>query len=36
MAPIEKDLILKEKLKKMKKNGLNNYHRQLFLKLKDL
>ena len=33
MAPIEKDLILKEKLNKNEKEWLNNYHKTVFKKL---
>ena len=34
MAPIEKDLILKEKLNKNEKNWLNNYHKTVFKNLR--
>ena len=33
MAPIEKDLIIKEKLSKKEKNWLNNYHKTVFKNL---
>ena len=33
MAPIEKDLILKEKLDKNEKEWLNNYHKIVYKKL---
>ena len=34
MAPIEKDLIIKEKLNKNEKNWLNNYHKTVFKNLR--
>ena len=34
MAPIDKDLIIKESLNKDEKNWLNNYHRSVFTNLK--
>ena len=34
MAPIEKDLIIKEKLNKDEKKWLNNYHKTVFKNLK--
>ena len=33
MAPIEKDLIIKEKLNESEKNWLNNYHKKLSIKI---
>ena len=33
MAPIEKDLIIQEKLNKNEKNWLNNYHKTVFKNL---
>ena len=35
MTPIEKDLIIPEKLSKIEKNWLNNYHKAVFKKLKN-
>ena len=34
MAPIEKDLIVRENLNKSEKDWLNNYHRAVFKNLK--
>jgi len=35
MAPIDKDLIILEKLNEKEKNWLNNYHKTVFKNLKD-
>ena len=34
MAPIEKDLIIRESLNKNEKSWLNNYHKTVFKKLR--
>ena len=34
MAPIDKDLIIKDNLNKDEKNWLNNYHKNVFMNLK--
>ena len=34
MAPIEKDLIIKEKLNESEKNWLNNYHKAVYKNLR--
>ena len=34
MAPIDKDLIIKDNLSKDEKNWLNNYHKNVFMNLK--
>ena len=34
MAPIEKDLIIRESLNKKEKTWLNNYHKNVFKNLK--
>ena len=34
MAPIDKDLIIQEKLNKNEKNWLNNYHKTVFKNLR--
>ena len=36
MAPIDKDLIIKENLNKNEKKWLNNYHQTVFKNLKNL